>query len=303
MTIEHNTDEAYQEYRKLWKMAERREILTKVPLHLDIELTNHCNLRCNMCWHYKFLESQKGFMDFELYKKIIDEGVVKGVKAIKLQSRGEAMLHPKIEDAIIYAKQKGILDIHLTTNATLLDEKRWPAFLETGLDVLNLSLDPAHKDSFEQINKGHLYHEVIKNVNGLLSLKKKLDLKRPYVKIQMLQCDDIEKFQSEFIDEMSDLADEMTISPLFELVDEENSSEKTRQVDDPCSYLWQRMVINFNGKVTICCRDYNCCNIMGDIKIQTLEQIWNNEKYTQARQLHLQGMRSKIPFCAVCELY
>jgi len=58
-----------------------------------------------MCWQAKYLSYPKGYMDYNLFKKIIDDGSTNGVKAIKLQSRGESMLHPKIIDSIAYAKK------------------------------------------------------------------------------------------------------------------------------------------------------------------------------------------------------
>jgi radical SAM protein with 4Fe4S-binding SPASM domain len=298
-------DQAYEDYRRLWSLTERREILTRVPLHLDIELTNQCNLRCEMCWHFELLEDQKGFMDFALFKKIIDEGVCEGVKAIKLQSRGEAMLHPKINEAIVYAKQKGIIDIQLTTNATLLNEKTWKGFLEGGLNVLHLSLDPAHRRSYEKLNRGNTYRDkVIKNVVDFLNARNKSGSKIPYARIQMIQTEDIQEFKEMFIDEISQLVDEVTISPKFNLFNTlKMNSGNNEQEKRPCSYLWQRMVINFNGKATVCCRDYNCDHIMGDIKSQTLDEIWNGQKYFEARNLHLQGIRDKISVCSTCELY
>ena len=50
-----------------------------------------------MCWQYKDPDAfPRGFMKEKLFKKIIDEGISNGLCAIKLQSRGEAMMHPKI---------------------------------------------------------------------------------------------------------------------------------------------------------------------------------------------------------------
>ena len=43
----------FNDYRKYWSKAINAETLTNFPLHLDIELTSDCNLKCKMCWQYK----------------------------------------------------------------------------------------------------------------------------------------------------------------------------------------------------------------------------------------------------------
>ena len=61
-------------------------------------------------------------MDFELYKKVVDEASSNGTKALTFGSRGEPTIHPQILDFIDYAKNK-FLDFKLITNATKLNEK------------------------------------------------------------------------------------------------------------------------------------------------------------------------------------
>ena len=131
----------FDDYRHYWTKAINTETLTNFPLHLDIELTSDCNLKCKMCWQYKDPNAfPRGMMKFELFKKIIDEGVKNGLCAIKLQSRGEAMMHPKIFEYSKYAKDNGIMDIHLTTNGTLFFKKRKiDELFNSGIDKLIFS--------------------------------------------------------------------------------------------------------------------------------------------------------------------
>ena len=110
MKIEKAKIDNFTSYRKTWDKAVKAEIPTDFPLHMDIELTSDCNLRCKMCWQYKDPNAfPRGMMSFELFKKLIDEGVKNGLCAIKLQSRGEAMMHPQIFEFSKYAKDQGVL--------------------------------------------------------------------------------------------------------------------------------------------------------------------------------------------------
>ena len=133
----------FEEYRWLWDLVSRKPFLTLFPLHLDVELTSHCNLRCRMCFQ-QHMESKRSHMNLEVFQKIIDEGSREGLCGLKLQSRGESLLHPQIMECLAYAKQKNILDIHLTTNGLLLTDDIISGLVDNGLNLLILSFDFEH---------------------------------------------------------------------------------------------------------------------------------------------------------------
>lgn len=289
----------FQEYRKQWELATKMEILTEVPLHIDIELTNKCNLDCKMCWQNEEMTYSKGNMDFTLFKKIIDESVISGVKAIKLQSRGESTIYPKLFDAIKYAKKKGIMDIQITTNATMFKSSNNNDFLTSGLDLLIISIDNDHIESYNRLNKDKNYEEVVQNILNLLIERDNRKLKSPQIRLQITSATtDINPLVAKYKESFEKYVDYFTIDPYFLLSD--NDGIVTNPRTTPCPYPWQRLVINYDGKVTVCCRDFNCSMIMGDIKNETLSQIWNSDKFNNFRELHSLGRRAEIDFCRIC---
>ena len=75
-----------------------------------------------------------GVMDFELYKKIIDEADELGVGAVTIASRGEPTLHKKLDKMIEYvANKKNIFEFKLNSNAFLFQKKYVMPFLRTML--------------------------------------------------------------------------------------------------------------------------------------------------------------------------
>ena len=102
-------DGKFRLYRELWQKTGNFKILTNFPLHLDIELSGVCNLKCDFCFQNGLIDNPLGIMEFDLYKRIIDEGVEKGLCAVKLQIRGESFLHPRFFDCVAYAKNKGVI--------------------------------------------------------------------------------------------------------------------------------------------------------------------------------------------------
>ena len=117
----------YKDYRKLWRDSAVNHIKTEFPLHLDIEVTSYCNLACPMCPRTHRVELGKWenrMMKLDTFKKIIDEGTKKGgLKVINLNNFGESFYNKNIIEMIEYAKSKGVIDIMLHTNGTVMTEE------------------------------------------------------------------------------------------------------------------------------------------------------------------------------------
>lgn len=296
--------QTYIEYRDVWKKAESLNVLTGFPLHLDIELTNVCNLKCKMCWQNDLLNSEKGFMSEELFKRIIDEGIENGLSAIKLQIRGESTLHPDLISFIKYAKAAGIFDIQLTTNGILLaSDEKLVDILQSGLDKLIISIDDNHNESAKQIY-GDNAPEITFVVKNAVKVKKRLLSTSPLIRVQRTfdvnsetsdQC--LEKLKASFPD-----VDEYNVNPVFNFKDDEDCVEglKDRYELLPCTYLWTRLAIYWNGLVSPCCKDYNAKFDLGNINTNSIKDIWLGEKMMQLREKHLNNKRKEVPICQHC---
>ena len=79
-------------------------------------------------------------MKFNTFKKIIDEGAPKGLKAINLNNFGRVFFNKNLVKMIAYAKSKGLLDVMLHTNGTVMNEKLAEDVINSGLDRIIFSL-------------------------------------------------------------------------------------------------------------------------------------------------------------------
>lgn len=159
----------WEEYRSLYVQASRLEILTPYPLQIDFELNATCNLACPMCPLSVEVNSEKKHLlfPFELFKQIIDEGVAKGLKAIKLNYLNEPLLRKDLEQFIEYAKKAGVLDIYFSSNGLLLTKQRARSLIDSGLDRIQISIDAYSKEIYDKIRPGSDYHKVVGNVLSL----------------------------------------------------------------------------------------------------------------------------------------
>ena len=164
--IKKNTDiKAYDEYRRLWAESYKLGPVPDFPLQLDFELNYSCNFRCPMCTWSEEVTGKYGkntWFDFEVYKEVIDEGIKKGLKCIRLNYINEPLIRGDLVQFIEYAKKAGILDIYMSTNGSLLNEKIARKLIPSGLTRLQISLDAATKKTFDKIRVGGKFHKVLK---------------------------------------------------------------------------------------------------------------------------------------------
>ncbi|RLF38608.1 MAG: radical SAM protein, partial [Thermoplasmata archaeon] len=150
----------------------KRDTLSYLPIRLWIEPTSHCNLKCIMCLNKDLPPGKKGYMDFEVFKKIIDE--VKGhTHDISIHHRGESLLHPKLPDMIRYATESGVY-VKLHTNATLLSEKKSIELIESGLNLLSFSFDGYGKEEYEKIRIGANFEKTLENIKNFIKIREDL---------------------------------------------------------------------------------------------------------------------------------
>ncbi len=298
-------NEKFELYRELWQKAENYEVLTDFPLHLDIELSGVCNLKCADCFQNGLIKRPLGLMSFHLFKKIIDEGVEKGLCAIKLQIRGESFLHPQLFECISYAKDKGVMDIQITTNGTLLDEDKIQKILNSSLDSIIFSVDILHSDGFEQKHKSRSYFSIEQAIKDLLEFRKKLGKYRPWVRLQSsIPQSDPESFEraKSYLKKKFPLADIYNVSRLHDFRDSKDAYPDlhTNYELNPCSYLMQRLAIFWDGDITTCCCDYNNRFQLGNATSHTVADAWLSAKMNNFRKIHINRKRKTMAICKHC---
>ena len=120
----------------------------------QIEPTNHCPYTCVMCPRSEKMNRKLGFMEMDLYTKVIDE--VAGYsdaarsKEIELFHFGESLLHPGIADMVGYAADRA-LPITLSVNAPQLNPDLAAELLSRGAHKIIISLDGTDKESYRRI--------------------------------------------------------------------------------------------------------------------------------------------------------
>lgn len=276
------------------------------PKVYSIELTNHCNLQCAMCPR-RFSNRELGFMDFDLFKQIIKQSKRYSDEII-LHNYGEPLLHPRLVDFINYCTANKI-KTWLSTNATLLDEKKSLEILNSGLDKITLAFDSINKETYEELRRGANFEKTRDNIINFLKLKKKLKNKKMFAEVQIIKMKKTQNEVNDFMKEWQDLADEAyvkgfdtfcgQVDEIKEMGGQDNLFFPPDRKRFPCVLLWQSLVILWNGDVVPCCRDFQAKIILGNIKKDKLKNIWNSTKMQSLRQEHIDGIY-KNTLCKDC---
>ncbi len=308
---EKSRSEAYKEYRKKWDEIPKTLKIPKFPLHLDIEASNKCNLKCPMCPRTVRItegkwRAERNF-NFSLYKKVLDEGGKKGLCALNLNHSGEPLLHPSLPEMIKYAKDVGILDVFFHTNGTLLTEKMSRKLVTSGLDRMVISFDSPYREKYNRIRIGADYDQVFDNIKKMKDVKKELKSLTPITRINMVKFLDIEK--KEIDDAVNLFSKIVDIVGFLDYVDYDLVfSNIGNKIEFPENYISNfictqpltRMTLYEDGRVFPCCWDSYELYCIGDVNKNSLENIWTSDKLEFLRKKHSEGKFFEIPMCKNC---
>jgi radical SAM protein with 4Fe4S-binding SPASM domain len=277
-----------------------KTVLSGGPLEITLESTAKCNLYCPMCPRHIYTFDNEN-MDLDLYRKIIAD-CKESVEFIWPYGIGEPMIHPSIFGMIRVTREAGIRT-GLSTNATLLDGRRADLLLDSGLDYLILAFDGATKETYEKYRTGAAFEETRENILAFLE-KKRERRSGMFVVLQMVllkeNIGEIEAYRQLWsipgVDEIRFKRDEVRIEG--SRIPEDGLKGPRR---NPCYLLWRGpMYVRYDGLAYPCCYMY-AESPVGDLRKQTLRDVWNSPGMVKLREAHVSGDLHDYPVCTTCQ--
>lgn len=300
----NNKNSKYKKYREEWKNNPIESKIAQFPLNVDIELTNACNLKCPYCarTHKRWGDNTVGFMDKNLAKKILDEINAENGYCVKFSLRGEPLMHKDIVEILEYASKTNLIDYYFNTNGSLLTEKLMDEFIRIKLPRISISVAGWDKESFEKSQCGANFEQVRENIIKFKKKRESAKSEFPKIRLQIVLTPDVLENIKKVEETWKNLGDELG-GIEFREESEENISKEIQCSKFKCNFLWQRIVILWNGDVYPCLfhgvKD-NKDILLGNIKKSTLSNLWNSEKMQHMRNLHNNGKSNEILSCSKC---
>jgi len=290
----------YHRYR--YEVFPKTHELDDYPPYLQIEPASICNYRCVFCYqsneNFSGKESEHmGVMSLDTYQSIVDQ--IEGqVQFLSLASRGEPLICKDLPAMLEYSRGK-FLNLKLNTNASLLNEERCHALLNGAIRTLVFSADAAEEPLYSQLRVRGNLDRVLRNIEMFQKIRE-----RDYPKARLLtrvsgvMVDEskqdmgaMQKLWGGLVDQVSFVA----YNPWENVYEAEPSG-----VDAPCSDLWRRMFVWYDGKVNPCDTDYESALQMGLTPQDSVSELWRSSDYEELRKTHLTQRRMEKEPCRRC---
>lgn len=271
------------------------------PRRISVEVTNHCNQRCVLCPRQQFTRPL-GFMDEALFGRVARECAPHGTR-LWLHFLGEPLLHRGLVRMIALAKDAGVAEVGLSTNAVSLHGRLADALLDSGLDRLECSMDADDAEAYLAMRGRDHFERVDRNVRAFLERKRALGRERPVTSIQFMRTPGLLAALDRVAEAWRPLLGPrdfvMTIAPASfgGAIDVMADVPSERP---PCRWLTSSLMILQDGTVTMCGADWDAHAPLGNVRDSSIAAIWNGPELARRRRAHAEGRFDAIAPCAAC---
>jgi MoaA/NifB/PqqE/SkfB family radical SAM enzyme len=282
------------------------------PSQVIVDVTELCNLECVHCPHPSFKKSHhytgKG-LDPALNQRLVDEVKAHGAGAtqyIRYTGEGEPLIHPQGYQMIEYAARNSGVFVTLTTNGTIMDERRTRRLLDSGVHLIDISIDAFTPETYARIRvKGDL--QVTRaNVLRLIDWVRTSGSPTKVVVSYIEQPDNLHEVDDfrRFWDEQG--AHQVVVRRLHsgagavvKIADLLRTGVSTSD-RYPCLYPWERIILNPRGELAFCPQDWVHGSVLANYAATTISELWSGPVYERLRAAHLAGDFSAHAFCGAC---
>jgi len=235
---------------------------------IELELRSICNGTCPFCAAaVQYNKRPDKSMPDALFRKIIKElGDLDYGGRIGFYVNTEPLMDDRLVEFIGHARKtcpKAVL--HVMTNGKLLDNAIGEAIMDAGTDILEINHYSDTPVTAPNIDK--FMREIAPHYPG----KVVLNMRRLTARLN----------------------------------NRAGSSPNAGRLDKPlkafCQRPFQKIIISAGGKAGLCEHDFYFDEVMGDVNISSLKDIWNSDNYHRIRKALMSGMRKISPLCAGCD--
>lgn len=280
---------------------------------LQIETSSICNFRCDSCpLSMESYDRPEQHMDAEAFGKILD--AFPRLEKLELQGVGEVFLNPSVLDLIRTATERGTA-VHTFSNASKIDRAMARGIIESGLKLINFSMDGADDETFKRLRKGGTLRRYKRCVQNLLQARARAGSKTPHVGAMSV----LSKNNMHQVPKMLAIAEELGLDSItftkistsqnpdeldsIGLTEEDrnrlnsmppyngklevNVSITPMNFEERMDCYWPKHMayVTVQGDVTPCCNYYDGRTLsMGNVFEQSGEEIWNGPAYREFRK-------------------
>jgi len=282
------------------------------PSQILMDITEVCNLACTHCPHPSFMRSEHyagRHLDPALNEKMIEEVRQHGqgqTQYIRYASNGEPLVHPDGYDMIQAAVDHSNVYVTLTTNGKIMNEKRTQRLLESGVHMIDISIDAYKPETYAKIRvKGDLNvtrDNVLRLIRWVRESNAKTKVVVSFVE-QPQNTQEVADFERYWKDQGAAyvvIRRLHSCSGAVEALADQRRAALSKTLRRPCLYPWERVVINARGDLAFCPSDWVHGSYVADYRNTTIAEEWRGKFYQALRQAHLNNNYDQYAFCGNC---
>lgn len=199
--------------------------------------------------------------------------------------------------------------IEITTNGTLLNPKLSEGLVEAGLDIMNISVNGINEEQYRNVCGRELDFEKFReNISYLYQHKKQCEVFIKYGDIGYSQAEK-DRFYRLFENTCDEIFVETisaTLWPDTNIADNVVNTHKGTYGQEllhkeVCPFIFTNLVITDQGIAHLCCVDWKTEHILGDLKKESIADVWSGERLRRYQMLHLTKQKDCIEICKDCE--
>jgi len=193
-----------------------------------------------------------------------------------------------VDDKIAYAKSKGF-SVLLLTNGSLLSKQRFLELQKAGVDSVRVSVYGNTANAYcrvHGIKNSHVFETVTTNLTAILEMKRTTQVLLTYNVLQGYNDKDV----NPWITHWRDKADLLEVWRPHNWVDGRRYRKVQHEQLKTCGRPFKTpLQVQVDGTVNMCCFDYNGKLLLGDLKQQSLQEIFSGEAYKTIVRCHTTG--------------
>jgi radical SAM protein with 4Fe4S-binding SPASM domain len=222
----------------------------------------------------------EGSMSLALFLRIINE--LPRSTVIVPFFRGESLMHPLFTVFMDWLRNWKFKQVQLATNADYLTPQNQKAILDT-CSFVSVSL---HSFTYPKGTKylPFLYDALGKGIETQVSILESLvppDKKKKFVREWKKHVNRVRIYKEHSKDGFGCMG--------------------LTQPTEACTKPFEEMVVYWNGKVGLCNHDWNNSVALGDLNVQSIEDVWADVPYQSVRLMHKAEIRINVPTCKDCD--
>lgn len=274
---------AWRDYRAKWIAADAMDTVFPFPLELNLEITDHCNLKCWHCYQTVRNLERKKIVRFDMIQKIVDEASASELGSLVIGATDEALLHRDSMKMLRYATAANIPDVWLFTNGVLVTPERAEQIIAARPTRVSISIDAIEPETFKNIRGGNLA-DVHQGIELLLAERERQKTRLPIIRLTFIRQPSNVSEMGRFIDYWADRVDQIDFQTLWDPTWVESLPHATVEEEFDCSQPWKQILILANGDILPCCAEFGRHMVIGNVRTGSIKQAWHSDKINEIRR-------------------